>query len=123
MTDRFELPQLRESDGTIEQLAQRRAAHAIAFEVQRLEDDERVSGWERMNRPKAFDLAARLRRIANELFTAGTRGLETQVAYERARMHGFPCEKCGHQHESSRFSFRCFRCECAEWPRPPLSGR
>lgn len=111
---RFELPQLDYDEGTLEQLAQRRAAHAIEYEVQRLEDDSRVAGWERLNRTKAFELAKQLRRHAEELFAAGTRGLEARVAYLTARMKGFPCPKCGHQHEGSRYSYRCFQCLCPE---------
>ena len=114
MTERFELPQLDHDDGTLEQLAQRVAAHAITFEVQRLEDDQRVNGWERLNRPKSRELAARLRRIATELFQLGTRGIEARAAHELARMRGFPCTKCRHRHEGSRYSFRCFLCPCQE---------
>lgn len=116
MTERLAFPLLEVSDGTLEQLAQRRAADAISYEVNRLEDDARVQGWERLNRSKAFELAQRLRDIACELYAKGVRGLEMKAAFEQARRLGFPCVKCRHKHEGVEFQRVCFHCECQERP-------
>jgi Zn finger protein HypA/HybF involved in hydrogenase expression len=67
-----------------------------------------------VHRVRALDVAKHLRAEALRLFELGTRGLEARVMYETARMKGFPCEKCGHQHEGGRYSFRCFSCHCPE---------
>lgn len=114
--ERFEFPNLFYNEGTVEQLAQRLAATAIAYEVQRLEDRDRCSGWAGLNRPLALEAAGHLRRIAAELHQRGAVGLEARVAEELARMRGFPCEKCGHRHEGTRYQLRCFFCSCGERP-------
>lgn len=117
-TERFELPMLGHDEGTVEQLAARLAAHAIAYEVSRIEDSGRANGWELLFRTKAVEVARHMRTIAEDLFKDGTAGLEARAAYETARMRGFPCGRCGHRHEGSRYSFRCFLCLCQERPQP-----
>lgn len=118
-TDRLEFPLLNQDEGTIEQIAQRLAAHAIAYEVNRIEDAERASGWELLQRDRALEVASQMRQVAEQLYSAGCRGFEGRVQHELARMRGFPCERCGHRHEGVRFSYRCFHCMCHEQPKGP----
>jgi L-amino acid N-acyltransferase YncA len=112
--ERFQLPMLNYDEGSPEQVAQRLAAQSLSYEVDRLEDEGKATGWATVHRVRALEVAQHLRMEALRLFELGTRGLETRVAYETARMKGFPCEKCGHQHEGGRYSFRCFSCHCPE---------
>jgi L-amino acid N-acyltransferase YncA len=114
----LQLPMLNYDEGSPEQVAQRLAAHQISYEIERLEDEGRATGWASVHRVRALEVAKHLRMEALRLFELGTRGLEARAAYETARLKGFPCEKCGHRHEGSRYSFRCFSCTCAE-ARPP----